>query len=157
MSKKHDVALQVAAYGNWLPHDRVQLDCSAGGPSMTRQEFAEECDVNALMARYEKTAVWPGPLRTTEPVYMDTTIVPNFREALDMLREANEAFMRLPAATRREFDNNAEKFVEFAQDPENRAKLVEWGLTEPEKVPEPPMRVEVVETAPRPGDDKKPA
>jgi len=116
-------------------------------PSMTRQEFAKECDINVLMAHYEKNAIMP-PTNGREPAYFDASSVPDFREALDIAREAQEAFLRVPAATRKELDNDVHKFVEYAQDPENLPQMRKWGLAEPEKVPDGPMKVEVVNPLP---------
>lgn len=112
-------------------------------PSMTRQEFAKECDINVLMAHYEKNAVMP-PVNGREPAYFDASTVPDFREALDIAREAQDAFMRVPAATRKELDNDVHRFVEYAQDPANLEQMRKWGLAEPAVVPAGPMKVEVV-------------
>lgn len=113
-------------------------------PSMTRQEFAEECDLNQIMKRYEKTGMLPVNAQS-EPRYIDFTQSPaDLQEAMRVMIEAEAAFMSLPASVRRDFDNDAMRFVEFAEDGANLGKLREWGLAPPEKAPEPPMRVEVV-------------
>lgn len=134
-------------YGNRLevlaPHDPV---------SMTRQEFADECDINSIMKRYEGS--WPPP-SMRPPMYVDFTAVPSdLQGALNMQMAASEAFMQLPASVRKEFDNDAVRFVEYAADRDNLPQLREWGLAAPEKVPDPPTRVEVVNPAPAP---EKPA
>lgn len=121
----------------------IVIDCSTM-PSMTRQEFAEECDINTLMAKYEATGILPSHTNANSPRYLDVSDIPDLRTTLDQLNTATDSFMALPAAVRREFDNDAVKFVEFAQDPDNIEKLREWNLAPPAKVPEPPMRVEVV-------------
>lgn len=126
-------------------HERVQLDASFDG--RTRQEFADECDINILMARYEKSGVLTHYSRT-EGAYFDASDVPDLANALAIVAHAEEAFMRLPAAARREFDNDAVKFVDYAQDPANLPRMREWGLAPPEEVPDPPMRVEVINPAP---------
>lgn len=122
-------------------------------PSLTRTEFAEECDINVLMARYEKTGILPSNMNGNVPQFLDVTDIPDYRTTLDMLNDASAAFMALPAQVRKEFDNDALKFVEFARDPENLPQMRTWGLAPPEASPEPPMRVEVVNPAP---DDKSP-
>lgn len=135
----------------FIPHERVPAD--VGGPSLTRQEFAEECDLNALMARYEKSGVWPGPMPGTAPAYFDAADVPtDFREVMDAMNEAQVAFMSLPAVVRREFDNDPAAFVEYAQSGGDEVvkRMREWGLCAPEVVPDPPMRVEVVNPPPAP-------
>lgn len=122
---------------------RRRVGQDPGGPSMTRQEFAEECDVNVLMERYEKVGGM-FPANPAEPRYLDLTEVPDFQASMQMLIDAENAFMSLPAKVRREFDNDPAKFVEFAQDPENIDQLRAWDMAPPAPVEAPPMRVEVV-------------
>lgn len=118
----------------YRPHDRIQLDTADFGPSRTRQEFAAECDVNALMKRYEKTGVLPMYGVERKAQYLDLSAVPDFLTAMQMLVDAEHAFMRLPAGVRREFENDATAFVDFAQRPENIGKMREWGLAPPAEV-----------------------
>lgn len=126
----------------YVPHDPVVAE--VGEASMTRQEFMEECDINVTMARVEKHGVWPFR-PDKEPVYLDLTTVPdNLMEVLNTLNDATDAFMTLPASVRKEFDNDAVKFVEFAQNGENIGKLREYGLAPAEPVADAPMKVEVV-------------
>jgi len=132
-----------------IPHDRVQVDF-VDAVSMARQEFADECDVNSIMARYEKTGVFPFN-EAAAPRYLDCSEIPDFQTAQQVVIDANAAFMSLPAHVRREFENDAAKFVDYACDPENLGQMREWGLAPPEKAPDAPMRVEVVEKAAEPG------
>lgn len=110
-------------------------------PSMTRQEFADECDINTIMRRYEVAgATINGLPRDTAiaPFYADFTRMPtNLLDYMAQMDEANAAFMTLPATVRREFDNSAVQFVDFASDPENLPQMRSWGLAPP--LPEPPM------------------
>ncbi|AXH73710.1 MAG: internal scaffolding protein [Microviridae sp.] len=116
--------------------------------SLTRQEFADECDINKLMAQYEKTGILPANMNNDVPRYLDVVDVPNLQEALTLLADSTTAFMALPATVRREFDNDAVKFVQFAQDPENLAQMRTWGLAPPAPEPIPPQKVEVVNPSP---------
>lgn len=128
--------------------DAFNLDCS-DLPSATRQEFADECDINKLMAQYEKTGILPA-MNSSEPRYLDVSDVPDLRAAMDTLQAATAAFMSLPASVRREFDNDALKFVDFAENPENLEKLREWKLAPPKPAEVPPQKVEVVNQTPAP-------
>lgn len=113
----------------YVEHDSVpmvQLD-----DGMARQEFAEECDINVLMARYERTGVL-NHYSTREPQYLDVTEVPDLQSALQYMQDAQAAFMRLPAVVRKEFDNDPVRFVEYAGDPSNLSQLRQWGLAAPE-------------------------
>lgn len=102
-------------------------------PSETRQDMADECDINILMKKYEQTGLFPQP-QGRQPFYVDATDLPTYQEALNMIMAADDAFNALPASIRREFDNNPAKFVEFAEDPKNAQKLKEWGMLSPEAV-----------------------
>ena len=130
-------------YNDFATDSGVRGDLSEFAPSMTKQEFAEECDINTLMAKYEAGGAVSHVNRQT-PVYMDVTQVPDLRGHLDAMREASIAFALLPAKVRKEFDNDPEKFVEFAQMPDSLERMREWGLAPPEAVPEAPIRVEMV-------------
>lgn len=103
---------------------------------MTRQEFADECDINVLMATYERNGSI-AHFNRMEPQYLDVSAVPDLAEALDYMRAAEAAFMSLPATVRREFDNSAVKFVEYAEDPGNLDRMREWGLAPPAPSPPP--------------------
>lgn len=125
--------------------NRLEVLADTDGPSMCRQEFAEECDINKIMARYEKTGQLPANLQSREPVYLDYTAIPdNLQEALRVMMTAEDQFMSLPAIVRKEFDNDPLRFVEYAENGDNLERMREWGLAPPEKIPDPPQRVEVV-------------
>lgn len=138
----------------YKPHERLSYE-DKDGMSLTRQEFADECDINNIMARYENSGMLShlqAPNR--EPMYVDAWEIPDFRSAMDMMNVANAAFMSLPASVRREFDNDPALFVEFVEnrhsDEKATAKLKEWGLLAPEEVVPPPQRVEIVNPPPAP-------
>lgn len=133
----------------------VRGDFDRFEPSLTRQEFAEECDINTIMARYEASGVI-SHVNRAQPMYLDTTGYPDLQGAMDQFREASLAFAALPAKVRREFDNDPQKFVDFASDPDNVPRMREWGLAEPEKAPDQPMRVEVVNAPPPAADSSVP-
>lgn len=148
MSKAYaDLGLVCDMYSAAYPY-RLQVAADIHGPSKTRQEFTAECDINNIMARYEAAGVWPFRDEVA-PVYYDFTSVPNtLQAAMEQMLSAEEAFMRLPALVRKEFDNDPVRFVEYAAAPDNLKRMREWGLAEPEKVPDAPMRVEVVNPSP---------
>lgn len=100
------------------------------GPSMARQEFREECDINSIMAKYQVTGMLPANVQ--EPVYYDFTCMPSdLLGMMDLMDTAEQAFMSLPAVVRKEFENSPYDFVMFASDPANIEKMREWGLAAP--------------------------
>lgn len=108
-------------------------------PSLTRQEFADECDINSIMARYDAHVIGgPGNLPPKEPMYIDFAEMPqDLMGYLEFMTTAEKSFMSLPAVVRREFDNNAHEFVAFASDPGNIDTMRTWGLAPPAKPQEP--------------------
>jgi len=131
-------------------------DVFTEGPSLTRQEFADECDINNIMQRYD--AYLSDPMKSVrEPIYYDFTKMPDtLMGAMDVILQAQDAFMSMPAKVRKEFDNDPAAFADFASDPANLEQMREWGLAAPEKPAEKPMRVEVVSPAPPPADAQVP-
>lgn len=113
------------------------------GPSMTRQEFAAECDINTIMRQYEMALAQPAA-SVTPPMYVDFTSMPHdLMGAMQVMQDAEDAFMRLPASVRREFDNSAIAFVNYASDPANIEQMRAWELA-PKKVPVAPVVAPVV-------------
>jgi hypothetical protein len=120
----------------------IYVDCS-DLPSLTRQEFAAECDINNLVDSFQKTGIFPSSVNPGEPRYLDVSDVPDLQQAHAILQEATAGFMSLPAIVRRDFDNDPLKFIAFAENPENIEKMREWKLAPPAPVEPPPQKVEV--------------
>lgn len=115
-------------------------------PSLAVQSEAEDADINTIVRRFGLTGTMPQGLKP--PMYGDFTEVFDYRSALDAVMKAEDAFMAMPAEVRKRFDNDPQKFVEFASDPANLKEMRELGLAVPEKMPDAPIRVEVVEKTP---------
>lgn len=126
---------------SWHRNKRYGVDFVK--PSRTKQEWTEECDINVLMKRFEKTGVLSHVARTP-PRYLDLTSVPDLQSAMNTMSEAREAFMHLPAAIRATFDNDPVAFVDFASKPENIEQMRKWKLAPEPEVEAPPQRVEIV-------------
>lgn len=98
------------------------------GPSMTRQEFLEESDVNHIIDSYQTDGVIP----TTRPdgVYADFTdpAYTDFQRAQNTVLEAQYMFEQLPARTRERFGNDPASLILFVQDPANQAEAHKLGL-----------------------------
>src|SRR5262245_43276128 len=110
------------AYG---PKERVKLEFPAG-EGRTKQSFKDECDINVIMRRYEKTGVLTH-LRKVQPEFADCT-GRDFNEAMNLVAEARTAFAELPSSVRDRFDNDPAKFLDFCQDEGNLDEAGELGL-----------------------------
>lgn len=118
-------------YEYWVRKDfMVETAITFPDDGMTRQEFADECNINILLANYEQNGILP-PLRPGEQQYFDTTGIPDLAQAYDAIHAAEEAFMRLPASVRKELDNDPRRFVDYAEDPANLETMRKWGLAPP--------------------------
>lgn len=112
--------------------DDSGLECK--DPSLAQQHMAEECDINYIVERFGVTGQFPvAPSHT--PTYGDFTGIGDYRQALDAVMAADEAFMALPAKIRERFDNDPALFVDFcsSNDPADRSEAMELGL-----IPYPP-------------------
>lgn len=98
-------------------------------PSKTRQEFADDSDINKIVERlglgYEM------PLNTTPPMQGDFTDLPDFRGAVTAIRNAEQIFGALPAKIRNRFENDPQQYIDFFHDPENKAEAIAMGLVKP--------------------------
>lgn len=100
---------KVKVIGRYDDHLVVGLDCSKD-EKITKDSFKDECDINVIMARYARTGVLPENYR--QPVYADVSEVPSYMEALDVVRQAEDAFYALPAQARLECGNDPAVFVD---------------------------------------------
>lgn len=101
----------------------------------TVQSARDECDINRIVARFEKSGILPTIDRVG--IFVDVSNVGDYREALERVETAREAFMRLPAVARERFDNDPATFLDFMADPANEPEAVKLGLVAP-KAPEAP-------------------
>lgn len=92
----------------------------------TQQQFKDEVDINTIVERFGLTGHLPENPRM--PMSGDFTGVSDFRTALQMVREAEEAFMEFPAHVRAEFNNDPQRLMDFLGNDKNREKALEMGL-----------------------------
>lgn len=111
----------------WNPPEDVGIDCSVE-PSMTQQNFKDECDINNIMARYETTGLIEFRNDVESGRYLDLASAVDFHTAQNLVIAAQDAFMSIPPDIRAKFDNDAAKFLAFVEDPKNAQALVDLGL-----------------------------
>ena len=100
-------------------------------PSLTQQQFRDECDINKIMDRYLRTGVLSDPLdKRGTPKYGDYADLGNYMDHMNKVVEANEMFEALPASIRKRFNNNPGDLIEFVMDENNRAEAELLGLIE---------------------------
>lgn len=96
---------------------------------VTKDSFAEECDINTIVRRFGLTGQLPTDVRA--PMYGDFTDAMDYRSALDAVMAAQDSFMAMPADVRQRFGNDPAAFVDFCSDPNNRDEAIKLGLAVP--------------------------
>lgn len=118
--------------------ERRKVAYKTKGASRTKQSMKDECDVNNILKRYQKTGLLPvatGPGGD----YIDVSAVGEYQESLNTVIRAQEAFAALPSGVRARFSNDPAQFLSFVGDPKNADELVKLGLAEKKKPIDPPI------------------
>lgn len=121
------------AYG---PKKRVQYESER--PSMTKQSFVQETNVNFIISKYRKTGMLEH-VNNHQGSYGEYQTI-DFQEAMEAVRAAEGMFSTLPADVRKRFRNDPAAFLEFVDDPQNLDEMRTLGLlpAKPEPPAEPP-------------------
>ena len=130
--------------------DHRRLQITSFPASMAKQSMADECDINILMLRYQKTGMLNHIIRY-KGQYADVSNQEDFQSALQTLQDANQMFDSLPAKVREKFKNDPGQFLAFVENPENREAMAELGLLD-----RPPKKAEPDPPPPEPKTDPEP-
>lgn len=118
-----------SAYDGFSDVVSAQTGLFCEDPTLAQQQFADEADINTIVNKFLRTGELPD--ETAKPRYGDFTgAVNNYHDALNLIIEADEAFMQLPAKIRARFNNDAGEYVEFFNNPDNRSEAEDLGLIE---------------------------
>lgn len=98
------------------------------GTSLTDQSMAPECDINRILAKYQKTGILDHVNRFAGSYgdFLDTPT--DYQEAINQVMAADAAFADLPSTVRRRFSNDVGNFLQFVSDPNNRDEMHTLGL-----------------------------
>lgn len=107
--------------------DRKRVSSDCGGESRTKPSFAAECEINNILAKYNRTGLLDHANRY-QGQYGDFCVNTDYHAACNAVIEAQDMFMSMPAKIRSKFDNDPGQFLEFAQDPNNAEALIDLGL-----------------------------
>jgi len=101
--------------------------------SMTEQSHKEECDVNNIVEKYQRTGVIDHRSKY-EPQYGFANSA-DLQTALNTMQTAETMFNDLPSSIRAKFDNAPGAFLDFVQDPDNHQEMYEMGLAKSPPAP----------------------
>ncbi len=103
---------------------RVQIEFAKKG--RTKQSMKDECDINLIMAKYQKTGAIAHLNRHGADYGFATS--EDFASAMRTVTVAQDMFDHLPSSIRNRFANNPAAFLDFVQDADNRQEAIELGL-----------------------------
>lgn len=96
-------------------------------PSRTKQSFKDECNINTILHKYQKTGLVDHVAKHAGR-YDDLGSSADYHTALNTVLAARESFESLTSSIRSKFFNDPASFLEFVQNPDNHAELVKLGL-----------------------------
>lgn len=94
----------------------------------TKQSFKEQSDINTIVNTFMKTGVMPESV--SMPRYGDFSEAMDYQTALNLVMQAEDAFMELPAQLRARFENDPGQLLAFLEDDANRAEAEALGLVQ---------------------------
>lgn len=104
-------------------------------PSLTKQEFAEECSMQNILDRANRGGTYM--VNSASPMFGDFLGLPDYQGSLDFIIRSREMFDQLDYRIKERFANDPGKLLAFLEDGSNRDEAVKLGLLNP-----PPDKVE---------------
>lgn len=128
--------------------NRVVIDCQKAIEEgkeeiLVEQSHKSEVDINVIIRKHGMDMIQKTALLNAPNMQWDDVTGNDFQEAMFKVTKAQETFDQLPSELRKKFDFNPAKFLDFVQNPDNKEKMVEYGLANA-PVPEPVQKVEVI-------------
>lgn len=112
-------------------------------PSMTKQEFKFECDINNVIKQFKPQHMAQMlAANLASGAYTDLPDDYDFQAALELVRDAEKRFMTMPSLVRDRFGQDPAQFLAFASNPDNLSEMRALGLAVPE--PAAPAPIEVI-------------
>lgn len=109
-------------------------------PSLTSQEFLDECNINKLLYKYASQAKMLGLSisevlpRISTDAFRDVSNAETFHESMNRISQMNDLFSNLPSDVRRKYGDTVEGFVNALGDPSQYEYLAEHGVLDHSQV-----------------------
>ena len=98
-------------------------------PTLTQQQFKEQCDINNIIKHYTQTGELPLSKKVGQ--FLDVSNVQDYQTALQTVFDAQNAFDALPSKIRSRFENDPNQLVAFIEDDANHEEALKLGLLSP--------------------------
>lgn len=122
-----------SAYNYDMDEESLKSGLHCKDKTLAQQQFRDEVDINTIVERFGLTGQMPTDIR--EPSYGDYTGIFDYQSAMNVVVEARQAFMELPAKIRARFHNDPQEILEFLDDENNRDEAVKLGLVKKAEEP----------------------
>lgn len=125
-------------FGENPPKSGIVFDA----PSLTDQTFRDECDIHHIIDNFGQTGLVDS-VGSHDPAtlqYGDTTLLPDYETACNLVANVTAEFGELPSKVRAEFNNDPRFLLEAlgSTEPSVIARLEELGLKpKPQPTPQP--------------------
>lgn len=101
-------------------------------PSMADQTYADECDIHHIIANFNTTGIVDS-VGAHDPAtlqYGDTTLLPDYETACNLVANVNSEFANLPSSVRAEFGNDPRMLLDALTSSDEKivSRLEELGL-----------------------------
>ena len=106
----------------------VRQAAPKSGPSLTEQHHKKACDINNIVAKYQKTGLVEH-VNKHQGTYGDVSGA-DFKAALDLVAEQKSIFYELPSSVREQFDNDPSNYLDLMQTDEGVEEL--QGILNPQ-------------------------
>lgn len=115
----------------------TRLVHAPGGKSRTKQQFAKDCDITKIMAKWSRAGFHTPPphVPAGAPIYGDFTSPTDLEFYMTATARAQEYFDALPVAIRDRVDNDPVRFMEWLSNEENREEAAELGIVFDDEAP----------------------
>lgn len=94
---------------------------------MTKQSHKDECDIHKILSQYKRTGII-AHINARQPVYADLPDSMDYQDAIEIVRDAQEAFAELPASVREKFNNDPYNLLAAISDPSKAEELRDLGI-----------------------------
>ena len=112
---------------------RVVAD--VGGESMTQQQFAQECDINYIVKRAQRTGTIP--VVSTQEMQFGALDEDTFKARMDKMAEIKSYFECLPSEIRLHYQNSVNEFIAAMNTEEGVEEGRKLGIISPAVNPAP--------------------
>lgn len=98
-------------------------------PTMTQQQFKDQCDINNIIKNYTQTGELPLSKKVGQ--FLDVSNIQDYQTSLQTVFEAQQNFDALPSNIRSHFQNDPTQLLAFIEDDANYDEALKLGLLSP--------------------------